>query len=76
MEFDKWFKEQSLIVRIILLVIPFVGWVVEILVRLSAVLRNQSTNNIVGLILGAFVPFWGWVDIIFILLKGDMLFVE
>ena len=76
MQLDKWFKEQSLVIRVILLIIPFVGWVVEILVRLSAVLRNSSTTNIIGLILGAFVPFWGWVDIIFLLIKGDMLFLE
>ena len=76
MEFDKWFKEQTLLIKVILLIIPFVGWVVEILVRLSAVLRNSSTNNIIGLILGAFVPFWGWVDVICILVKGDMLLLE
>ena len=76
MEFDKWFEQQSLLVKVILLIIPFVGWVVELLVRISAVIRNASTNNIIGLVLGAVVPFWGWVDAIFILIQGKMLFLE
>ena len=77
MEFDKWFKEQSLIVKVILLIIPFVGWVVEILVRLSAVLRNGSTNNIIGLVLGVIGNwFWQIVDLIYLILKGDLLLLE
>ena len=27
MEFDKWFNEQSLLIKVILLIIPFVGWI-------------------------------------------------
>ena len=77
MEFDKWFKEQSLLLKVILLIIPFVGWVVEILVRLSAVLRKSSTINIIGLILGVIGNwFWGLVDLIYLLIKGDLLLLE
>ena len=77
MEFDKWFKEQSLVIKVILLIIPFVGWIVEILVRLSAVLRNSSTNNIVGLILGV-IGNWIWsiIDLVYLLIKGDLLLLE
>ena len=77
MEFDKWFKEQSLIVKVVLLIIPFVGWIVEILVRLSAVVRNASTNNIVGLILGVIGNMiWAIVDLVYLILKGDLLLLE
>lgn len=77
MTFDKWFKEQSLIVKVILLIIPFVGWIIEVLVRLSAVLRNSSTNNIIGLVLGI-IGNWIWaiIDLIYLLVKGDLLFLE
>ena len=34
MTFDKWFEKQDRIVKIILLIIPFVGWIVEVLVRI------------------------------------------
>ncbi len=77
MEFDKWFKEQSLLIKVILLIIPFVGWVVEILVRLSAVLRKSSTVNIIGLIIGIIGNwFWGIIDLIYLLVKGNLLLLE
>ena len=77
MEFDKWFEKQSLLVKVILLIIPFVGWVVEILVRLSAVLRNSSTLNIVGLILGV-IGNWIWavIDLVYLIIKGNLLLLE
>ena len=77
MEFDKWFKEQSLLIKVILLIIPFVGWIVEILVRVSAVLRNSSTVNIIGLVLGIIGNwFWGIIDLIYLLVTGNLLLLE
>lgn len=77
MTVDKWFEEQSLLVKIILLIIPFaVGWVFEILIRVSAVIRKSSTTNIVGLVLGAVVPFWGIVDIVGLLVKDKLFLFE
>ena len=77
MNFDKWFEQQSLLIKVILLILPFVGWVVEILVRLSATLRNASTINIVGLVLGV-IGNWIWsvVDLVFLILKGNLLLLE
>ena len=77
MNFDKWFEEQSLLIKVILLIIPFVGWVIEFLVRLSAFLRKNSTVNLVGLILGI-VGFWIWgiVDIVFLIVKGQLFLFE
>lgn len=77
MEFDKWFEQQSLLIKVILLIIPFVGWVVEVLVRLSAVLRNASTLNIIGLVIGI-IGNWVWsvVDLIFLLVTGKLLLLE
>ncbi len=77
MTFDKWFEEQSLLIKVILLIIPFVGWIVEILVRLSAVLRNSSTANIIGLVLGIFGNWiWAVIDLIGLLVTGKLLLLE
>ena len=77
MAFDKWFEKQSLLIKIILLVIPGLGWVIELLVRLSAFLRKNSTINLAGLILGILAFFvWEIADIIVLLLTGEMLLLE
>ena len=77
MEFDKWFEKQSLLIKVILLIIPLVGWVVEILVRLSAFLRKQTALNIVGLILGIFGNIiWAIVDLIILLVTGKLFLLE
>ena len=81
MTFDKWFKEQTTLVRIILLIIPFVGWVVEVLVRLSAFLRKNSNVNLLGLLLYAILGLpliLEIIDIIFILgdEKGNLFLME
>lgn len=77
MNFDTWFEKQSLVLKIILLVLPFVGWLVEILVRLSAYLRNKNTVDLIILII--FLVFGaGWilnvVDIVWLVLKGHLFF--
>ncbi len=77
MKFDKWFEEQSLLIKVILLILPFVGWVVEILVRLSAFLRKNSTLNLVGLIIGI-IGNWIWsvIDLVVLLVTGHLFLVE
>ncbi len=63
MTFDKWFNSQSTLVKVLLLLIPFVGWIVEILVRLSVFLR---TKNIVHLIMFLVFAICGfvWIPVI------------
>lgn len=77
MEFDKWFNSQSRLLQVILLLIPFVGWVVELLVRLSIMLRTKSTLHIVVFIL-FLVLGWGWflclIDLIYLALNGHLIF--
>ncbi len=79
MTFDTWFNEQSRIVQVLLLIIPFVGWVVEILVRLSALLRNPSGINLIGFILFIFLGgFWipAIIDLIFLIIEGRLILTE
>ena len=75
MNFDKWFYNQSKLVQVILLLIPFVGWVAELLIRLSVLLRDKSVINIVVFVVFVVVG-WGWVlavaDLIYLLIKGHL----
>ena len=79
MNFDKWFNSQSRLVQVIIFILPVVGWVVEILVRLSALLRKQSTTNILGFVLyllvgGLWIPVL--VDLVYLILKGKLILTE
>lgn len=79
MQFDKWFKEQSTLLKVILLIIPFVGWIVEILVRLSILLRTKSTTSIIMfLVFALFGEAWLPVvlDLVFLLVKGQLFLEE
>ena len=70
MSFDKWFYGQEKIVQALLLIIPFVGWVVECLVRLSVAL------SIIVFVLFLVVG-WGWllclIDLIYLILNGRLI---
>lgn len=76
MSFDKWFNSQDRLVQVILLIIPFVGWIVECLVRLSVALRTKSIIHIVVLLLFLFVG-WTWIlcviDLVYLILKGNLI---
>ena len=59
MNFDTWFHNQNKLVQIILLIIPFVGWILDLLVRWSALLKNQTPVNLVmALVITIFGGFW------------------
>lgn len=77
MAFHKWFLKQSLIVKVLLLIIPFVGWIVEILMRVTALLNKSTTSNILGLILylilGILLAF---VDVVLVLVGGKPFLLE
>lgn len=79
MQFDKWFNSQSLLLKAILLLIPFVGWVVEMLVRLSVMLRTKDVLHIVIFVLFVAVG-WGWIlavaDFVYMLLTGHLFLAE
>ncbi len=77
MQFDKWFNKQTQLAKIILLLIPFVGWIVEILVRLSVALRTKEVVHIVMfLVFAIFGMVWipCVIDFIYLILK-DRLFL-
>jgi len=69
----KWFNKQSRLVQIILLLIPFVNWIVEIYVRVTAVIEKPTTENILGVIFGLIIPVFGWLDLLWVLLFNHLL---
>ncbi len=79
MEFDKWFYKQTKLVQVILLLIPFVGWIVELLVRLSVMLRTKQPVHIVVFVLFVVIG-WGWflnlIDLIVLIVTGKLILTE
>ena len=79
MQFDKWFYSQSRILQIILLLIPVVGWIMELLIRFSVMRRTKSVVHIVVFIVFVVV---GWalilcvVDLIWWLVKGHLILAD
>lgn len=71
------FTKQSKVVRIILLLIPFVNWVTELLTRWDYYLKRKTT---LGLIVALVVTFLGlpigFIDCIAILLTDKMILTE
>ncbi len=79
MNFDKWFNSQSTLLKVILLILPFVGWICEVLIRLSVMLRTKSVLHIVVFVLFLVIG-WGWflglIDLIYMIVTGHLLFAE
>lgn len=74
-----WFKSQSNLVKFILLILPIVGWIVELVIRWSVVVEKPSALNIVMALVYTFVG-WAWVlcviDAVLCLLGGSPLLLD
>ena len=78
MNFDTWFHKQNKIIQIVLLVIPLVGWIMDLLVRWSAFIKkNTAVNLVMALIITLLGEFWVLtiLDAVMIAL-GNKLFLE
>lgn len=77
--FDKWFHSQTTLVKAVLLLLPFVGWICELLVRLAVMLRTKETVHIVVFLVFVVIG-WGWflglVDFIYLLLNGRLFLTD
>lgn len=77
--FDKWFNSQTTLVKAILLLLPFVGWVCEALIRLDVMLRTKETIHIVMFVLFVAIG-WGWflgaIDFVYLLVKGKLFLTD
>ncbi|MBR2320859.1 MAG: hypothetical protein IKA57_01845 [Clostridia bacterium] len=79
MTFDKWFNQQSVLVKAILLLLPVVGWICECLVRLSVALRTKNIIHIVVFLAFLFIG-WGWflgvIDFVYMLMTGHLILAD
>lgn len=79
MNFDTWFHNQSKVIQIVLLILPLVGWIVDLLVRWSAFIKNQSVVNLVmALVITLFGELWilTILDAVMIALNNKMFLEE
>ena len=64
-----WFNKQSKVVQVILLLIPFVNWIVEVVVRWSTFSKKGGlVRLIVCLVVTIGGTIIGWLDAIWVLL--------
>lgn len=74
---EKWFKQQSRLVQLILLLIPVVNWVIEVVVRWSHALNKGSLFKYILAILVTFGGIvFGWIDLIWVLLFKRLIFTK
>jgi hypothetical protein len=72
-----WFNSLPRLFQIILLLIPFVNWVVEILVRWSSAISRKSVVSLVVAVLVTFCGLaFGWIDLVWCLLFKHMIFAK
>ena len=76
MTFDKWFKKQSLLVKILLLIIPVVGQITELLVRISAFLRNKDLVQLLLTVVLSLCHVLNILDVICLIIKGRLAFTK
>ncbi len=73
----EWFDKQSKVLRFVLLILPFVGWVFELIVRWSEVVKKADVVNIIVALVYTLFG-WAWIltviDAILVLLDKPMLF--
>ena len=71
---DAWFHKQNKLVQVLLLIIPFVNWITEILVRWSAFLKKGGVLRlVVCLVVTLFGVVIGWLDAIWTLITNKLI---
>ena len=76
---EKWFSKLDFLTQAILLIIPFIGYLIEIGIRIFVAIRLHSKKNIAGLVV--FVLF-GWalllnlIDVFVLSRTDDLMLVE
>ena len=74
---EEWFEKQSRLVQILLLLIPFVNWMVEIGVRWSHALKKGTLFKYLIAIVVTFVGlFIGWLDMLWCLLFKHLILCD
>lgn len=76
---EKWFSRLSYLNQMILIIIPVVGWIIEVLVRISALIRLLSRKHVAGLLIFTILGL-SWIlcfiDCFFLYFKEDLMLIE
>jgi len=76
---EKWFSKLDFLTQAILLILPFIGYLIEIGVRVFVVIRKHSAKNIAGLVIFIIL---GWalllnlIDIFVLSHTDDLMLIE
>ena len=74
----KWFNSQSRLVQLILLIIPFVNWVVEMAVRWDQFLNKKDLVSLIMALIatlgGGFIL--GILDFVWVILNNRLFLCE
>ena len=69
-----WFNKQSRLVQLLLLLIPFVNWVTELVVRWSTFAKKGGLIRLIVCLVvtfgGGFIL--GYIDLVWVLLFGKL----
>ncbi len=72
---DAWFHKQNKLIQVLLLLIPFVNYITEILVRWSAFLKKGGILRLIICIIVT-IPsgiIIGWLDAIWVLITNRLI---
>ena len=72
---NTWFHKQSKLLQVLLLIIPFINWIVEILVRWSSWLKKGGILRLIVCIIVT-IPsgiIIGWLDAIWTVLTNKLI---
>ena len=70
-----WFHKQNKLIQVLLLIIPFINWIVEILVRWSSWLKKGGILRLIVCIIVT-IPsgiIIGWLDAIWTVLTNKLI---
>ena len=74
MKIHTWFYKQNLLLQIALLLLPFVGYISEVLIRLSIYLdKKNKTNLIIFIVMIVLGIIFCYVDLVYFLIKGNLI---
>lgn len=74
MKIHTWFYKQNLLLQIALLLLPFVGYICEVLIRLSIYLEKKNkTNLIIFIVMIVLGIIFCYVDLVYFLIKGNLI---
>ena len=70
-----WFNKQSKVLRIILMIIPFVNWITELVLRWSDFAEKKDPLRLVIALIATFFfgTILGWVDAIWLAINDELL---